>query len=182
MTVISRPTPIARIGLSLNLCMRSMKASDSARGSTAEVIFKSPENSTPNPMAISPGVLLFGVFMNIKSMIPTTVASGANVSGLKNSSIILPEESISISLMICAVIVVPMLAPITMLTACLRFRIPALIRPTVRTIVAVELWITAVTSIPVITPITTFWVALPRTLLRAEPDRFFSPSPITSIP
>ena len=51
----------------------------------------------------------------------------------------LPDDSISISRIICAVTVVPMLAPITILTACLRLRIPAPISPTVRTIVAVEL-------------------------------------------
>ena len=70
---------------------------------------------------------------------PATSATGARVSGLKNSRIILPEESMSMSLIICAVMVVPILAPITMLTACLRSRIPALIKPTVNTIVAVEL-------------------------------------------
>ena len=116
-----------------------MNASDSAKGSTAAVIFRSPEKSIPKPTAISPGVLLLGDFTNIIRIIPTTSATGARVSGLKNSRIILPEESISISRIICAVIVVPILAPITILTACFRFSIPALINPTVKTIVAVEL-------------------------------------------
>ena len=100
MTVINRPAHMARNGLSLNLCIISIKVSDSARGSTAAVIFSNPEKSTPKPMNISPGVLLLGVLTNIMRIIPATRATGARVSGLKNSRIMLPDESISISLII----------------------------------------------------------------------------------
>ena len=84
--------------------------------------------------------------------------------------------------MICAVTVVPILAPMTMDTACFRFSTPAPIRATVRTMVAVELWITAVTSAPVRTPITTFPVTFSSTRFSAAPELFFRPSPISSMP
>ena len=69
-----------------------------------------------------------------------------------------------------------------MLAACRRFRIPAPTRPTVRTMVAVELWMMAVTMVPVSRPITVFWVSLPRKFFSAVPEQSFRPSPITSIP
>ena len=109
-------------------------------------------------------------------------ASGASVVGLKRSTNEPPVESISIKRMICAVTVVPMLAPRTMLTDCFRSRMPAPIRPTVKTIVAVELWMTAVTSMPVIRPITGFCVSFPSAFFSASPEEFFRPSPMTSMP
>ena len=53
---------------------------------------------------------------------------------------------------ICAVIVVPMFAPMVMVVACVRVMTPALTRPTTITVVSEELWITAVTAVPMPTP------------------------------
>ena len=78
--------------------------------------------------------------------------------------------------------VVPIFAPMTMLTACRRFKMPAPMRPTVRTIVAVELWMMAVTMVPVRSPRTTLWVSLPRKFFRAGPEPCFKPSPMISMP
>ena len=53
---------------------------------------------------------------------------------------------------ICAVMVVPMLAPIVMVAACVRVMTPALTRPTTMTVVSEELCMTAVTAVPMPTP------------------------------
>ena len=81
---------------------------------------------------------------------PQSTASGASVEGL-NISRDAPRslEFISIRRIICAVTVVPMFAPMTMLMDWRRLSIPALKRPTVSTIVAVELCMTLVTRVPV---------------------------------
>ena len=159
-----------------------MNASDSERGSTEEVIDISPVKRIPKPMKISPRGLEFFFFTNIIRIIPTTSAIGARVEGLKNSRIALPDESISIRRIICAVTVVPIFAPRTIHTACLRFKTPAVISPTVITIVAVDDWITAVTRAPVSTPMKAFAVTFSSTRFRAVPDAFLSPSPMISIP
>ena len=115
-------------------------------------------------------------------IMPAISARGARVSGLKNTRTELPLVSRSIRRMICAVTVVPMLAPSTMLTAWRRFRIPAPIRPTVSTMVAVELWIMAVTRVPVSSPRNAFCVSFPRNFFSASPEPCFSPSPMISMP
>ena len=59
----------------------------------------------------------FTSLRNINRKIPAISAMGASVSGLKKTRMEPPDVSISIRRMICAVTVVPMLAPITILTA-----------------------------------------------------------------
>ena len=113
---------------------------------------------------------------------PATKAMGAKVSVSNSHSRKLPSDSMELSRMIWAVTVVPMLAPMTMDTACFRFSTPAPIRATVSTMVAVELWITAVTSAPVSTPISTLPVTFSNTRFSAAPELFFRPSPMTSMP
>ena len=78
--------------------------------------------------------------------------------------------------------VVPMFAPSTMLIDCLRLSMPAPIRPTVSTIVAVELCITLVTRVPVSMPSAALWVTFSSMLLRALLELLLRPSPIMSIP
>ena len=129
----------------------------------------------PKPIKIMPMFFVLPFLMNMMRMIPAISASGARVEGLKNSSRTLPPASISIRRMIWAVTVVPMFAPMTMLTACRRFKMPAPMRPTVRTIVAVELWMMAVTMVPVRSPRT-------RKFFRAGPEPCFKPSPMISMP
>ena len=117
MTVTAMPTMISSTGISENCVSRFTKVSDSARGATALVMVIMPVNSTPKPTHISPGPLTLLRFTNMTSMMPIMSAAGARVEGLNISSTTFPPDSISMSLMICAVIVVPILAPITMLIA-----------------------------------------------------------------
>ena len=104
------------------------------------------------------------------------------MEGLNTSRNTAPLEFISIRRIIWAVMVVPMFAPSTMLIDCLRFSMPALRRPTVSTIVAVELCITLVTRVPVSMPSTALWVTFSSMLLRALLELLLRPSPIMSIP
>ena len=71
----------------------------------------------PKPTQISPGPLTLLFLMNMTRMMPMMSARGARVEGLKNSSTMLPPDSMSMSRMIWAVMVVPMFAPMTMLMA-----------------------------------------------------------------
>ncbi len=64
--------------------------------------------------------------------------------------------------MICAVMVVPMFAPITMGMACGRRIRPALTKPMTITVVALELCSTAVAKAPASTPSTGFFVTVAR--------------------
>ena len=116
-TVSTRPVTIPSIGRSLKYPIAFTKVSDSASGSTAAVIDIRPVNSTPKPRQIVPTFLDPPRLMNITRIMPRISAIGASVSGLKNVRMELPELSISISRIICAVAVVPMLAPMTILTA-----------------------------------------------------------------
>ena len=76
------------------------------------------------------------------------------------SSTMLPPDSMSMRRMICAVTVVPMLAPMTMLMAWRRVSMPAASRPIVSTMVAEEAWIMAVTSMTVSSPVKVFRVSV----------------------
>ena len=139
MTVKISPVKIPKIGMSLKYESTLINTSESASGSTADVIDIKPVNNTPKPSAMVPAFFVCSFLINIISTIPIINAIGASVSGLKKLRMDPSDDSISIKRIICAVTVVPILAPKTILTACLRFRTPAPIRPTVRTIVAVEL-------------------------------------------
>ena len=61
---------------------------------------------------------------------------------------------------ICAVTVVPTLAPNITPTDCTRVMMPALTKPTTSTVVTEDDWITAVTMAPVTAPRTGFPVSL----------------------
>ena len=94
----------------------------------------------PKPMSIMPMPFVFWLLTNLRNIMPQSTASGASVEGLNISMNAAPLEFISIRRIICAVTVVPMFAPMTMLMDWRRLSIPALKRPTVSTIVAVELY------------------------------------------
>ena len=117
MTVTAMPTMISSTGISENCVSRFTKVSDSARGATAFVIVIMPVKRMPKPTQISPGPLTLLFLMNMTRMMPMMSARGARVEGLKNSSTMLPPDSMSMSRMIWAVMVVPMFAPMTMLMA-----------------------------------------------------------------
>ena len=80
-----------------------------------------------------------GTVINITKIIPIINAIGASVFGLKKVKIDPPDVSISINRIICAVTVVPMLAPIITPIDCLRDIIPEFTKPTTITVVADEL-------------------------------------------
>ena len=86
------------------------------------------------------------------------------------------------SLMTWAVMAVPTLAPRTMPMDWRNSRKPAPTRPTVRTMVAVELWIMAVTSMPKTNPRAGFDVTFCIRVFMAPPEDCLSPSPIILIP
>ena len=76
---------------------------------------------------------------------------------------------------ICAVTVVPMLAPMMIAVACLRVMTPALTKPTTMTVVADELWMIAVTPVPTAIPAKRLELILLKTffsLLPAMDSRF----------
>ena len=146
------------------------------------VIVIMPVKRMPKPMQISPGPLTLLFLTNMTRMMPTISAAGARVEGLNISSTMLPPDSMSMRRMICAVTVVPMFAPMTMLMAWRRVSMPAASRPTVRTMVAEEAWIMAVTSMPVSSPVKVFRVSFCSRTRSVSPELFLRPSPMTSMP
>jgi hypothetical protein len=61
---------------------------ESLRVSTADVILRSPEKRTPNPMAMLPADLVLFFFENIMSMMPRISAMGARVDGWKKRNML----------------------------------------------------------------------------------------------
>ena len=172
------------MGESATLCSISTNTGESLKPFTAPVMLIRPTNRMPKPIQISPTTLLRLDLTNMIRMIPISSAMGASVSVSNSHRTRLSPSPppIKARLVIQAVIVVPMLAPITIETACFRVNAPAPSNATARTMVAVELWITAVTKVPVKTPMITLLVSLPSTRFSAAPELFFRPSPMTSIP
>ena len=80
------------------------------------------------------------------------------------------------------VMVVPILAPIMIPTACESCMIPELTNPTTITVVADDDWMTAVTATPSSTAIIRFDVSFSNICSSLPPDSFARPSPIASIP
>ena len=81
-----------------------------------------------------------------------------------------------------AVTVVPILAPITTAMAPPSVSNPAPAKPTVITVVAVELWMMAVTPVPARMPLSGLPVILVRMWRSFEPAYFWRPSLISFIP
>ena len=86
------------------------------------------------------------------------------------------------SVMIHAVNVVPMLAPIMTEMACASVSSPAFTNDTVITVVAVDDCTDAVTNIPVISPVKRLVVMAPRIWRSCEPAIFCKASLITFMP
>ncbi len=73
--------------------MSPMNDWDWDSGSTAAVMLIRPVKRIPKPIAMPPMVLEFFVLMNMISMMPTTAATGARVSGFRKfSHRVLAEE------------------------------------------------------------------------------------------
>ena len=112
-------------------------------------------------------------FLDMLMMKPRAISGTANM----DTSALKPKRA-----MIQAVKVVPMLAPIMTLMACLRVRRPALTKPTTMTVVALDDWIIAVTPSPVTTPLSGLEVIEARNFRRPEPAAFCNPELIRFIP
>ena len=94
---------------------------------------------TPNPTRMVPVFSARLLFTNIMQMIPAISDIGARLSALKKYKKLVVPADTSMSRMIWAVMAVPTFAPSTIPTDCLKDNSPAPTRPTVRTMVAVEL-------------------------------------------
>ncbi len=90
--------------------------------------------------------------------------------------------SVILNAMICAVMVVPMLAPIPTLIACISDMSPALTNPTSITVVADELWMTAVTPAPTPTAANLFFVSFSSPSRSLSPAMASRPSDISFMP
>ena len=145
-------------------------------------MFISPTNSVPKPMSMVPAVVADLDPINIIRIMPAISAIGARLSDLKKYRMLDDPALTSISLIICAVIVVPTLAPSTIPIDCLNVRKPAPTRPTVSTIAAVELWIIHVTTNPRRKPLNGLSVTLASAAFIAPPEVDFRPSPMMRIP
>ena len=107
----------------------------------SELIIDMPKNSRPKPKTDSPQPLTIR-FLETINRKPSTMAGIDNPSNLKEIN--------------WAVMVVPMLAPKMIPTACCKLINPALMKPKTMTVVADEDWITAVTIVPANTAMTPF--------------------------
>ena len=127
-----------------------LKTSSSAKGSTAVRIVFIPVNSIDTPIRINPMFFLRLLFENMISIMPAIASIAEKFVGLTRSIKKLPflEPSSFAKRSICAVIVVPMFAPIIMPTAPRSFKMPAFTRPITMTVVAVDDCTAAVTTAP----------------------------------
>ena len=118
------PNNSASIGLSSPL-IRVLNPAVCDSGTIAAFMMPIPVNSIPKPMMISP-ICLTRLFLIKRYMIaPTNSMSGAKV--------------VILNAVICAVTVVPILAPMITPTACIRLMSPAFTKPITITSVADEL-------------------------------------------
>ena len=140
-----------------------------------EDIKSSPINKKPNPVNISPICLFFASRANKTIPAPIPTRRGAKNSGFSISPHSLMET-------IQLVTVVPIFAPIIIPTACVRFIIPALTKPTTITVVADELCTIAVIPAPISTPKSRLEVNTPKSCCIRLPADFCRPSAMLFIP
>ena len=155
---------------------------ESLTSATAALMFIRPTNNMPKPMQIVPAVVALRFLTNMIRIMPIRRASGARLSDLKKYKGLSAPALTSMSRMICAVIAVPTFAPRTIPIDWRNFKKPAPTRPTVKTIVAVELWIIHVTSTPSRKASAGLAVAFSSAVRIAPPELLFRPSPMTRIP
>ncbi len=127
-----------------------------------------PRNSIPKPRSTSPNPLLCFRFPASLIGIPRAIDGRATFSKLNATN--------------CAVMVVPILAPIITPMACSSLMRPAFTKLTHITVVAPEDWIIAVTTRPAATLANRFTVNASRMRLILSPAAFCSPSPILNMP
>lgn len=156
------PTAMPSRGLE-NLVIRSTKAWESRRGIMEELIISMPINSTPRPAMIWPMWWALGILTKTTMATPMKAKRGARA-----------PTSRAIS---CPVIVVPILAPMMIHTACFSVIMPELTKPTTMTVVAEEDWMTAVTTTPRKKPLTGLEVRRSKIVLSLLPRPVPGPGP-----
>ena len=115
-------------------------------------------------------------------MMPAISAKGASVDGVKNLRIEPPSALTSSSRMIWPVTVVPTFAPTIIPRDCLSEIMPAVTRPEVITMVAVDDWMTAVTITPRKKALTGLFVTFSITTFNVPEDPSFRLFPMSFIP
>ena len=110
----------------------------SCRGFMESLIIFMPMKRMPSPATICPQYRTDGLLINTTRATPTKASSGAMTPTSRAMS--------------CPVMVVPMLAPMMIHTACRRVIMPEFTNPTTITVVAEEDWMTAVMPAPTSTP------------------------------
>ena len=173
--VTTAPARIPRKGFAPREMNIVLNASDSLKGFTASDIVLIPMNRIPKPMMMPATSLLFAFLPTREIITPTITAKGARVEGLRNFAHSAEDTS-------QPVIVVPILAPMITLIACVRFIRPAFTKPTTITVVAEELWMIAVTNAPSRMPISLFCVRTSRIFFILEPAAFCRPSAMMFMP
>ena len=178
--VSKSPASIPSMGLE-NLVSIPVNSGTSASGFTAALIVSMPNISTAKPSITVATLFGLSFLENIRIPTATIARIGEKEVGLH---ICTKNEELSIPVMprIHAVIVVPILAPMMMPTACCSFMMPELTKPTTMTVVADEDWITAVTPAPTSTALNGLFVSFSRMLSNFPPLTFASPSPSIVIP
>ena len=144
--VKSVPNKMPSSGLENEVRMRR-KTGSSRSGDTAADIVDMPNIRTAKPMRISPTCCFVWFLENMRSTMPTTEMTPVSVA-VEKRSIHPPPPPRSERQMIQPVMLVPRIAPITMLMACRTRIIPELTKPTTITLVADDDWMTAVTAVP----------------------------------
>ena len=151
----SEAMPCSRPGYSLRLGMAPFSRS-------------MPTNKRARPMTVWPIDLRLSLRPKMRNML-----TAARNMGRLNWPELSPRPR---RVMIHAVTVVPMLAPIITATAPARERRPALTKLTTMTVVAEDDWMAAVTAVPVRIPLIGLLVILPRMARILLPATFCRPS------
>ena len=162
--------------------MNSMKTGLCRSGETASLMAVMPNIRTAKPIRISPTCRRDCVLENIRRTIPTREMMPVSVAVEKSSVQPPPVPPISDRQSTQPVMLVPRMAPMTMLMACRTFIIPELTKPTTMTDVAEEDWMTAVTPVPSRKPLSGVPVRRYKTTSSLLPATFFNPSPISAMP
>jgi hypothetical protein len=130
------PVTMPTSGIAASFVMISRKKSDSARGETALVMARRPENRMPKPISTRPDRPFPSRLIKYQKNDADEERDGRQRGRLEKLKDRVAVVSRSMSLMIWAVTVVPMVRAHHDVAACLSVRRPAAMRPTVSTMVA----------------------------------------------
>ena len=159
MAVNIAPMRTRSIGL-LIAARKVLTPSRDAKSDMELLIRDRPTKSIPSPDRIPPHVCPVLLFEKSAMKAPTP-AKAENTMVVERE--LLPPNIPRAT--ICAVMVVPILAPYIMVAACESEIIPALTKPIVMTVVAPELCIAAVPNVPMPTPSNLLFEALANSFL-----------------